>query len=92
VLLVLLATAIRDARTETQRSSARILIALLVVGSFGAIADITRGVSRGFDLSPPRLEQVTHVDDGEPKWLAAQLFADGKSFFWKFVAKPVQRQ
>jgi hypothetical protein len=88
VMLVFLATAIRDAVTETQRTSARILTGCLVIGMFGTVADVARGIAGGLKFSPPPLERVLHVDEIRPKTAAAQLFADRSGFFWRVLAKP----
>jgi hypothetical protein len=90
VVLVFLATAVKGSSTEVQRKSARLLIGLMIVGSFGALQLVTRGIGHGLDSSPPPLEEVLHVNEIERSGAGAQLFSDGDSFFWKVLAKRIQ--
>ena len=39
------------------------------------------------DLRPPPRTSVAHVDEIEPRKLAAQLFGKGDSFFWRVLAR-----
>ncbi len=90
VVLIFLAASISNARTETQRMGARVLVALMVVGMFSAVSDLTRGFRHGLDFAPPALARVQHVDQFGA--LAIQLFSDGDDFFWRVLAKRVPPQ
>jgi len=93
VMLVLLATAIRDARTDVQRRSARILIALLMLGSLGGAVRLLLAVNAGVRLEPLSKAHVTHVDEvGMPPENGRLLFASPDAFFWRTLAKPAEFQ
>ena len=88
VLQVFLAMSIRGARTGAARRSAAALVALLLLGTFASLADLSRGVRHGLRFSPPRLEGVSHVNELGARKQSAQLFSDGEAFFWRVLARP----
>jgi hypothetical protein len=89
VMLVYLAEVVRNAQTGGQRIGAKVLIAVMLLGAGAAVDDVSRGMRQGLKLAPPPLQSIQHVNDQEPKWLGAQLFSRGDTFFWRFLAKPL---
>lgn len=89
VMQVFLAATLKEVHTRRQWRRAGLLVIALLLGACGAVDDIARGIRQGFKFGPPPLTRVQHVNELEPKALAAQLFSKGDSVFWRVLAKPV---
>jgi hypothetical protein len=83
IFLTCLAISIAWAQTPLEKMLRRVLILLLIIGSFGGIWTIGRAIGIGFDTQPPALTSVRHLDVAE----SGQIFSPGNSFFWRFLAK-----
>lgn len=90
VLQIYLVTAIAKARTESQRTAARVLVFLILIGTFSNVTNVTRAISHGLHLSPTPLARVKHVNGFGPA--AKQLFSDGNYLFWRVFAKQPELQ
>ena len=87
IFQLFIAMAIANARSEGEWRAARSLIALLAVGALSVFSSITEHLAGDLDFRPPPRTSVAHVDEIEPRKLAAQLFGKGDSFFWRVLAR-----
>lgn len=85
VLQIWIATALMGARSDDARRRARVLVALLVVGAMASFADLARGLYHPVSVEPISLRHVRRANQLGP--VAAQLFATGDGFFWRYVAR-----
>jgi len=85
VFQVWIATALWSPEAGRGRLRARVLVALIIVGSLASVSDVARGLHHGFKLEPVPIEGVSRSN----KLLgpAKQLFSDGDSFFWRVLAR-----
>lgn len=89
VFQVYLATSMRDAKARWERYQVRVLVCLLLLGALTGANELARGMSHGLKMPPPSA-RVAHINDLKPKNVAAQLYGDFDSFFWKYLAKSSQ--
>ena len=90
VFQVYLACTIRNARADHERSWARLLVFLLILGSCSALNEFSRGVGDILRPAPPPYESIRHVTELPDQEVARQLFGDENAFFWKYLAKPLE--
>lgn len=90
VVQLYIAGTIRNATTESERHWARLLVFLLVIGSFSALNELSRAFEDPVKLDPADFEAIAPVTEFPEQGVAAQLFGDPNAFFWKYLAKPVQ--
>ena len=91
VLQVVLARSIATARKDWQKYASRCLVLLLIAGAANGVRTVARNAVEKLSLQPVPIEQVLHINQLGPKHIAAQLFSDGNSFFWRSLArKPSQ--
>ena len=91
ILQIYLAATIRNAKTPAEKNAVRLLVLFLIIGSFGSINELTRGLGDRLHPPPP-YQTIRHVNELPGQDVAAQLFGDGNAFFWKYLAKPVDYQ
>lgn len=91
VLQVILGVALARARFGWRKRTARWLVLLLVIGSFGAARSVIKQSMYGISATPIPIESTVHVNEMEPRGLAAQLFSNGDSFFWRVLAREPNR-
>lgn len=92
VLQTCLAVTLNSAKTREERVACKPLVFLLLLGTLASVGELARGLDYGLDFRPLSWRCTRRIDDLEPKAAAAQLFADGNSFFWRVLAKPVALQ
>ena len=89
VFQLCLAVALKTATDQRHRIRVTALVSLLIIGSFAAIGLMAQAHEYGLDPRPRNGRNLMRIDELEPKEIAAQLFSDGSSFFWRVLARPV---
>jgi hypothetical protein len=76
--------------TRERRWRAAALVAVVVFGSVSAIALIGDPLRAGLRWRPPPVQQVKPISRLARMDQGDQLFSDGRGFFWRVLAKPVE--
>lgn len=74
---------------STRRLRVGVLCAALLVGNVAALTMVDRSLSHGLDIAPPARNRSMDLNEYALVPGADQLFGDTESFFWKFLAKPI---
>ncbi len=69
-----------------------VLVASLIVGTTSAVLLVARSVSLGLEMTPPDVSRVAPTNELERGSRGGQLFSDGRSFFWRYLARSIEYQ
>lgn len=93
ILIVCLTTGLREALTRNETVLVRILTLLLLIGAATGITHLAMAHRSSVSFSnTPEPAAILHINELQPKRIAAHYFGDPDSFFVKYLAAEVRYQ